>query len=268
MKFKILITFIVVCSMLVVGCQSTSTSDIVEDSELNQHDVNETTGEKVDKNSDLSRYYLSSQKGDSVVTDNQINWKSGNATFTAEKSSSSITSMNVENGDEKFKVSVPENNNPNDISSVELSADQSFLAIEVFYENVGSKVLIVNLSNGENTFLDDEINADAPVETIHAYSWSPQGNQLAFSYGDTSTSKLAIFDLDAKKIKNLPDVEEIINTLYIMWNKNGESIDFISEYQSDQFNLYRYTFDDNQIQLINEVSREELSNYNPFQYGL
>jgi hypothetical protein len=220
---------------------------------------------------DISDYYSSELLIDMVDDGHKITWKTGSVIFSAEKleaegeekaeSNTIINSMIVEKGDKLYTIELDKM--PSSISSLALSASDEYLAVSVFYNNVGSKVIIINLINGEQNMLNDDLQSanDENIETIHTYSWSPLGNKLAFSFGDTNASKLGIYDWDTKVLLNIPTEINYITTAFVLWTKDGNNLDFISEQPSDQFKLYRYRLDSDHIEEIMDVKPEELSRF-------
>ncbi|SFG41583.1 hypothetical protein SAMN05660649_01630 [Desulfotomaculum arcticum] len=154
---------------------------------------------------DTSLYYFRDYNPRKELNENKITWKEDEITFIANKSKSQgeekyesdtvIISMTIEKGNKKYDIKLDEK--PISISALNLSASDEYLAVNASY-HYGDKVIIINLNSGENFILNDyiESNGEGFVETIHSYNWSPDGNKLAFSFGNTSKSRLAIYDLD------------------------------------------------------------------------
>jgi len=196
-----------------------------------------------------------------------IIWKEDNITLIANKSlakekylsNSVIISIMIKKENKNFEIMFTEK--PLSISSVGLSANKDYLALKLFY-HYGYKVLVVNLNTGEHFILNDMLKTakNGFVETIHAYSWSPDKNKLAFAFGNTSKSNLAIYDLDKNLLLLIPTENYYITTAYILWHRNGEGLDFVSEYPSKKFKVYRYFNNQDSIEFIRAVSREEIVN--------
>ncbi|MBM7855066.1 Tol biopolymer transport system component [Desulfohalotomaculum tongense] len=196
-----------------------------------------------------------------------VPWKEDNITLIANKSlakekylsNSVITSIMIKKENKNFEIMFTEK--PLSISSVGLSANKDYLALKLFY-HYGYKVLVVNLNTGEHFMLNDMLKTakNGFVETIHAYSWSPDKNKLAFAFGNTSKSNLAIYDLDKNFLSLIPTENDYITIAYILWHRNGEGLDFVSEYPPNKFKLYRYFNNQDSIEFIRAVSREEIVN--------
>jgi dipeptidyl aminopeptidase/acylaminoacyl peptidase len=241
-RAAMIISFI---SVLLMGCDATT--DQFEDKQSTQ----------------ILNYFISDQKAKINSTEDQLLWKMGGVTFTAKKSVTTITSMQVSNDAGQYEISVPEEiqHNKAELTSISVSPSNKYIAINIFITNVGNQLIVVNLSNGESNTIHDLTNTS--YETIHTYSWSPLGEKLAFAYGDPSSSKLAIYDFDTQGMKSL-SVNKLINTIYILWDKHGNRFDFISESPSDQFKIYRYTVSTDEVEEISTVSVDDLSKYIPF----
>lgn len=231
-------------------------------------------GESTGSSTKEESLYYSPPQGELTNDEQQIIWKAGNITFIAEKSKATgedaaesktiISSMTIDEDGNQYDITIDKK--PSTVSSISLSSSNRYLAVDVFYSNVGDTLVIVNLDNGEQTILNKslEINAGNGVETIHAYNWSPEGDKLAFSFGDTSISKLGIYDLEKKTILSIPTKSNLINTAYVMWTTNGDNIGFISEYPSDQFKLYVYNLKSEQVNEGKEITREDILKFSEF----
>lgn len=148
---------------------------------------------------------------------------------------------------------------PNNIGNLGLSSDKKLLTIELDYIE-GAKVLVVNLNTGEKFILNDILEklTGKYVEVLRPYSWAPKGEKIAFSYGPIGTSKLAIYDFETKLLSPIPANGNLIGTEEILWSNNGNQFDFISEYPSDNFYLYRYFLTDNKVIRIKKVPSNEI----------
>lgn len=214
-------------------------------------------------NSELHDYFISDSNAEVNSTEDQITWKMDTLSVTVTKSSSTIDSMQVSNGSSQHDIAISKEiqSNEADLTSIALSPSKKYIAINIFLKNVGNQLIVVNLTDGS---IDTLNKMDRKYsEEIHSYNWSPVGNKLAFSYGDTSSSKLAILDFDQEQLRALPD-QGLINTLFIMWYTDGTGFDFISESPSDEFKLYRYEESTNSVDEIAPVPLDELSKYNEF----
>lgn len=244
-RLAMIITFM---SISLLGC-----GNKIDQAESNQQPVHQQQ----------SNYFVSDQKAEINSTEDQITWKTDKVTLIAKKSPATITSMQISNDSDEYDIRIPEEitGNSAELTSIALNSNHQFIAVNVFIANVGNQIIFVDLSNGESYTLNEL--AGISYETIHAFGWSPIDNKLAFAYGDTSSSKLAIYDFDQHQLQNISDIN-LINTLYILWTKQGDGFDFISEGNSDQFKLYRYKTGNDEVEEIAEISREELSKFNEY----
>ncbi|OAT86326.1 hypothetical protein [Desulfotomaculum copahuensis] len=148
---------------------------------------------------------------------------------------------------------------PNSVENLGMSYDKKLLAIQLHYTE-GVKVLVVNLKSGEKFILNDILKKliGKDIETLWAYSWAPKEEKIAVAYGNTSTSNLAIYDFKTKLLSPIPVNSNLIGTAKILWNNNENQFDFISEYPSDNFFLYRYSFTDKKVVKIKKVPSTEI----------
>lgn len=75
---------------------------------------------------------------------------------------------------------------------------------------------------------------------------------------------LGFLDTDTNNFSQISSPTTYISTAYVLWHKDGKSVDFISEKSSDQYKLYR--FDGNKVDEIVDMSRRDLtklSGYSP-----
>ncbi|WP_340029859.1 hypothetical protein MHB71_13095 [Paenibacillus sp. FSL H7-0940] len=114
----------------------------------------------------------------------------------------------------------------------------------------------MNLTTGEYTILNERLEKAGKqgVETIASYNWSPKEDIIAFSYGNTEKSTLAIYDTKKERIVYLLRATNYIRTSLILWHKNGKSIDFISEYPSDQWILFRYNTESKKVKPVKKIT--------------
>ncbi|WP_410772519.1 stalk domain-containing protein [Fontibacillus sp. BL9] len=169
----------------------------------------------------------------------------------------------LENKDKVYPIKLDKR--PSEVSSISLSPGGDYLALSVFYNHVGHKVIIINVSTGEQVMLNEMVSSSREgAETIHAYNWSPKGNVLAFAYGNTSESKLGVYDFDKQVFVKVSEANSYISTAFVLWNKNGEVVDVISEQPSDQYKMYRYSLNDKSVKSVTVVKREELEQFSKF----
>lgn len=263
--------------VLIIGCENSSDSQKTTNASEQRSQLsklaNEQETDKEDKNRngpksgqiDTALYYFCKHNYEKELYDNKIVWRVNDITFIANKSNleekhtsdTIIDSMTIEKGNRKYDIKLDEK--PISISSLGLSASNEYLAVNAFY-HYGYKVIIINLNSGEYFILNEYLksNREGFVETIHAYNWSPDSNKLAFSFGNTSKSRLAIYNLNNKTFSFIPAENDYITTAYILWHKDGKGLDFISEYPSNHYKLYRYYFNRDYIVKIMDVERDDL----------
>lgn len=205
-------------------------------------------------------------------TDNVI-WKEDDLTLTAKKSPAKekyisktvISSIELKNKNKQYEILFKEE--PISVDSVGLSANKDYLTLNSVY-HYGYKLLVVNLNTGEHFILNDllELTGIGFVETIHPYSWSPDKNNLAFAFGNTSRSNIAIYNPDKKILSLIPIPTEnnYITTARILWHSSGDGFDFVSEcipIPNDppiNFKQYRYLINQDSVEFIKDVSLKEL----------
>ncbi|GIP29437.1 hypothetical protein J23TS9_45670 [Paenibacillus sp. J23TS9] len=220
---------------------------------------------------DLSQYYVSEQPVEKEIDKSQFVWKQGSVTLKASLSKSEgvqvVSSASIDKGDQHFDLKLDPK--PSGISSVALSADESYIAIEGTYHLEIPRTFIVDLKDGTFTSLVDPLkkNNVKQADITTSFAWSPQGNSLAFAYGGDSSLWISIYDLDQKKFTYVPaekDFTGYISISYILWGKDGQSVSYISEYPSDQMKLYRYRFANSSVTKVKDLTREEFDKFQKF----
>lgn len=149
-----------------------------------------------------------------------------------------------------------------DITSVAQSPSNEWIAMQA-EKSAGSNLILVNLKTGKYTILNEclEKSGKQGVETIASYNWSPKEDIIAFSYGDTEKSTLAIYDTKKDSFVYPPRATNYISTGLILWHKNGKSIDYISEYPSDQWILFRYDTESKKVKPIQKITQKEFQQW-------
>ncbi|GIO85107.1 hypothetical protein J25TS5_20390 [Paenibacillus faecis] len=193
----------------------------------------------------------------------KVVWMSGHVELVIEKSPKEVHALSVKTNGKTYPLK-PERE-PSSVEAMALSATGKFLAVDLFQNNVGHEVLVINLENGNQIHLNQLASGKKEgVETIHAYNWSPDGSILAYAYGDTSSSSIAAYDFEKETALNLAEDAPYISTAHILWSTDGEVIDAISEQPSDQFKLHRYSVKGGTVEEVADVKREELQRYNKY----
>ncbi|WP_283657660.1 hypothetical protein [Paenibacillus sp. RC343] len=121
----------------------------------------------------------------------------------------------------------------------------------------------MDMKNGKHQILNDQLSAAGKknIETINSYNWSPKADQLAFSYGDPAKSSIAIYDSQKGAFTFLPRETDYISTSLILWNKNGNQFNYISEYPSDQKRLYTYSMITKKVKTVKKLSEKEFQQW-------
>jgi len=215
---------------------------------------------------DPGQYFANESNGTVKNTDQQFEWVSGSVSVMSEKMKSKdagpdsvhLGEILIKNGEHSYTFK-PENME-REVQSLSLSSDQKLLAISMF-NGAGADLYIVDLSNGNTINLNTETatNTNETIETVAAYNWSPTGYDLAISYGDTSSSKIAIYNADKNSFTFVPSPPTFISTAFVLWSKDGLTLDFVSEKPSDQYKLYRFNLQSNDVKDVIELSRDDLS---------
>ncbi|TQS00902.1 hypothetical protein [Paenibacillus ottowii] len=216
--------------------------------------------------------YQSITKFKKSETPNQLTWTEKNITLVAKKierenipSSEKrvITSITIKKGDKNYTLKTDGYNDKlRDISSVAVSPSNTWLAIQA-ERSAGNTLLLINLATGKSIIVNDLLKAKGKrnIESITAYNWSPKEDQIAFSYGDTSSSSIAIYNTNKDAFIYLPRETNYISTSLILWHKSGKNIDYISEYPSDQKKLYRYSMDSKKVKPVKKMSQIEFQQW-------
>lgn len=202
----------------------------------------------------------------------KIIWKGGNITLTATTvrlegkptfEQNVIQSIVVTKGNQKHTIETSNlEDNWLDITSVVASTSNTWLAIHA-ERSSGNTLMLLNLRTGDMTELNERLKQAGKknIETIAAYNWAPNEEQIAFSYGDPSKSSLAIYNVHKESFVYLPRATNYISTNLILWQKNGKMLDYISEYPSDQMILYRYSIESNKVKPVKKISRNEFAEW-------
>lgn len=222
---------------------------------------------------DYSQYYTDQDKISVIVSGKQIVWKNKDVIFTAKlikatgeeaaEASEVIDSMNIKSkyGEHAIKL----NPRPLRINSLSLSQNNQ-MALDVS-DHEGSRLILMNLSNGAQTIANlFKTNDDgASSEKIDAYNWSPDGKKIAFGIGDLGSSYVAVYDTEHKSYTQLSDKNFTLISS-IVWHKDGKNFDFVSKNDLPQATLYSYLESKNSIiskGFISEKDEQKLSQLVP-----
>lgn len=216
---------------------------------------------------DSSEYYSPREQGIKEITKERVRWIDGDVVFTARQSAQGIGKITAVKGEQAAVLpSVRYNQQPVSVDSVALSPSRRYLAVSLFYRNIGSALAVVDLEKGTHFWLNDTLDKldYSGVETIQAYNWSPVRDEFVFSFGNTDSSRLAVYRMDDSTVTRLPSGQVYIGTSFILWSRDGQTLDYISEWPSDQFKLYRYRLGGGTAEEIGSVARADLSRYEAF----
>ncbi|MEW4371831.1 hypothetical protein [Paenibacillus kandeliae] len=145
-----------------------------------------------------------------------------------------------------------------DLMSMSVSPSGNYVAIQTSKE-AGYQLIVFHVQTASFTILNDVLPAPTTVETVSVYNWSPQRDQLAVAYGTTDYSRIAIYKASSSTCIRIPRVSNWISTAVVLWNKQGTTLDFASEYPSDHYKLYRYILRTQQVKGIQALNRTQLS---------
>ncbi|MEC0238401.1 hypothetical protein P4H66_00755 [Paenibacillus dokdonensis] len=225
---------------------------------------------------DLSQYYTSDKPIEKESDKSHILWKQGSVTLKASlgkpneqekpETSQVVSSLTVDQKDHHIEVKLDPR--PYNVPMAALSADESYLALSAEYHET-STLVIIDLKNGTYSTLNQQLekNGKNRLEILPTFSWSPQGNVLAFSYGLISELSWGLYDADQMKLTFMPPaegVQSLISTSYVMWSKDGQTVSYISENPSDQMKLYRYGIADASTVKVRDLTREEFDKFLKF----
>ncbi len=225
---------------------------------------------------DLSQYYSSDKPVEKENDKSHILWKQGSVTLKASlgmpaeqerpETSQVVTSLTVDQKGRQIEVKLDPR--PYNVSKAALSADESYLALSAEYHET-STLVIVDLQDGTYSTLNQQLekNGKNKLEILPTFSWSPQGNVLAFSYGIISELSWGLYNADQAKLTFLPPAEgvsSLISTSCVMWSKDSQSVSYIGENPSDQMKLYRYSIADASTMKVKDLTREEFDKFQKF----
>ncbi|SDT54297.1 hypothetical protein SAMN05444162_4873 [Paenibacillaceae bacterium GAS479] len=258
----------------IVGCTNNHTGNIpsgnlsTESSAASQSN-SDTSGKLYEPESKAlnpGQYFVNENNGTVKTTEKHFEWVSGSVSVTAEKlksedagpDSEHLGKITIKEGEHSYILNPK--NNERQFQSISLSANKKLLAISLF-NGAGADLFIVDLSDGNAIDLKTEIAAktNETIETVAAYNWSPSGYDLAIAYGDTSSSKIVIYSADKNSFTFVPSSSTFISTAFVLWSKDGRTLDFVSEKPSDQYKLYRFDLQNNEVNDVIDLSRDDLS---------
>jgi hypothetical protein len=253
--------FVILCSVSLIACSNKEGLETTPTNVIQEGIQEPSTASTVDDTDAAlaTEQYYSPDHGEKIITENTITWIEGDVTILAKKTKTSIESINIRKGSLHQTIDI--NEAPSNISSVAISADKEYLALCLFYQNVGNKVIVTSLSDGMQITLNNQ-TGEKNIETIHTFNWSPKENILSFAYGNTESSKIGLYYAATNTFQTIPG--EYITTLFILWNKEGDTLNFVSEKPSDRFTLFRLKLNSEKVETINDILKEDLAKFNDF----
>lgn len=216
--------------------------------------------------------YQSVSKFKKNVSSTKITWSGKNVTLTANTSEREnvptfektvIDSIVITQGVKTYTLETDKYEDKLlDISSVAASESNSWLAIQA-NRSSGYTLILMDLKTGKTTILNDRLlkAGKKGIETVTSYNWSPKSEQIAFAYGDTEKSSLAIYNPKDDTFVYLPRATNYISTGIILWQKNGRTLDYICEYPADNRILYRYNLESKKVKPVKKISKNEFKEW-------
>ncbi|MGG4480412.1 hypothetical protein [Paenibacillus illinoisensis] len=215
-----------------------------------------------------SSIYPSANQFNKKVSANKIVWTGMNVILEADVVNKPDQASFEQNVIESIKVAVGEqayiintgkfDDQLLDIISMDVSRSKTWIAIHA-ERSAGKTLILVNVKTGKFMVLNDRLQEERnqTIETIASYHWSPKRDEIAISFGNTEKSSLAIYDPTKDSFRFLPRTTNYISTNLVLWQKNGNILDYISEYPSDQLILFRYNSKTNQVKPVQKINKQE-----------
>ncbi|WP_052723744.1 hypothetical protein [Paenibacillus wulumuqiensis] len=195
------------------------------------------------------------QSGQLQLTAGKVTVSAYTGTETGFQGTPFINKLHITDG--RADYDIPLKGSVISLRSISVSPSGQYIAVHIFLE-AGSQLLIVDLAHQKHILINDNVRYMKYAESVPVYNWSPVGDQLAFAYGDTSSSRVAIYHAASGKIEYVPRETNIISTSAVLWNSKGTVLDYISEYSSNHFKLYRYTLSTKKVKPIKSLTRKQM----------
>ncbi|MFD2409950.1 protein tolB [Paenibacillus rhizoplanae] len=244
------VSIIMLVMTSILGCNNNS--DLKE--AANQSQSGNAAPQKVQvqesggrKSFDSSIYYVLESDPIIQTSYKQIVWKEGDVVLTATiskaegeqalQSNTVISSITVESNNGVHTIELDKK--PLGIQSVDLSKNNQ-LAVHV-RDHEGSRLIILSLSGGKQSVLNNLPNEVGFSEKIDSYNWSPDGKTLAFGMGSIGSSYIALYNTEDNTLSNLSDKDYRLITS-VVWHKNGEGFDFLSKTDDDKNPVILYQY--------------------------
>ncbi|WP_151733379.1 hypothetical protein [Paenibacillus tengchongensis] len=119
-------------------------------------------------------------------------------------------------------------------------------------------MIILSLSDGKQSVLNGLPSNGVFSEKIDSYNWSPDGNTIAFGFGDLGSSYIALYNTEDSAFLSLSEQNFILITS-VIWHKDGQGFDFLSNTDNadNPVIIYRYTVKDNSIHKVTDHLTEQ-----------
>ncbi|SDM41610.1 hypothetical protein SAMN05428961_1174 [Paenibacillus sp. OK060] len=260
-------TTVLLTATIVLG--SFSTLSVTADSNQMGRQVSQISAKSTVVNKST---YQSVSKFKKNVSSTTITWSGKNVTLTANTSEREnvptfertvIDSIVLTQGEKTYTLETDNYEDKLlDITSVAASESNSWLAIQA-HRSSGNTLILMDLKTGKTTNLNDRLLEEGKknIETVSSYNWSPKSEQIAFAFGDTEKSSLAIYNPNDDTFVYLPRATNYISTGIILWQKNGTILDYICEYPSDNMILYRYNLESKKVKPVKKISKNEFKEW-------
>lgn len=208
----------------------------------------------------MSQYYMQSDNMEKKADKSKVVVSDGSVTITAKKKANegpqSIILSDIVITSNKQKYNITIDDSLSDIRSLEVSSNGKYVAI-VGNAMDGSKLIVLNLTNGKYKVINDIVKMlNSPH--IPFCSWSPDGNKLAIAHGDPGISRVSIYNLPDGTFTYIPREVDLIGAIHMFWSKKGDTLDYVGEYKSDKYKLYRYSLNTKKVKTITNLTEKEV----------
>lgn len=266
MKRLLLLSAIVLLAAFSAGCNNTNSNP----SSSPQGTESEIAGNEQAANSSSGTSYFKNEQPDSISNDkDQLIWTSGAITITANKEAvnspegSVIKKITLQSEDHSADISL--NQDFSAIDAISISPGGDFAAVSLSSGGYSS-LLILRADTGEQVDINEKLQKSGVdnLESIESFNWSPDGKAVAFSYGGPGQFRIGSYSINDDRITSLADEATYISVANVLWDTQGNMLDYAAEEPSDQWKLYRYNLQEQSVQEVRNLSRDELSNFEEY----
>lgn len=212
-------------------------------------------------------YYSPGEAVSLTISAEETRWEEGDVTLVFRKADRKIDSAVAAKGGRKLEIPLmKESRKPDAADAAALSPSRRYLAVEMSYDNLGYELSLADLDKGGVFSFNDMLRKTvfSKLEEVTSFNWSPDEDILAFAYGRIAELKPALYKAEDGSVIDLPVKQLYISLPSVMWSKDGKTIDYIAEYPSDQFKLYRYVLGEPDVRFVKDVPRSELKQYQSY----